>query len=417
MNYKFPITNRFQARTVTESSFEISPTDSRIYVSLDRVRGREYIERIKYNLNIDKHQVQELTGSFEKIVLSGHKGCGKSIELKRLQNYVDDSIRYFSVFIDIEKEFPVADFMPEDLLVILISSLLIKTGEESINFDSVDLNDILYKWLSAETVKKELEEACLIDLSRDAAFLKFAKNKSAFKSAFLPGSKIAETIREINRKNPFLLIDKFNAALYELRFQLRELGRGKDIMFIIDGSPKIPIANYKRLFCENSYLIKGIDANIVFSVPVNACFDIKGAPSADFFKIFKLPVVPVTPKTVSLLAQVVDNRIDADSFLEKDALDYCIEKSGGCVGQLMQIVNRALVISLGQKITKETAVKSADELGREILELLDAEHLKLLAERKFDIMNAEKFDLFTYLAVIEVDGKRKINPLIEDMGI
>lgn len=417
MNYKFPITNRFQARTVTESYFEISPTDSRIYVSLDRVRGREYIERIKYNLNIDKHQVQELTGSFEKIILSGHKGCGKSIELKRLQNYVDDSIRYFSVFIDIEKEFQVTDFMPEDLLIILISSLLIKMGEESINFDSVDLNDILYKWLSAKPVKKELEENGLIDLSGDAAFLKFVKNKSAFKSAFLPDSKIAETIREINRKNPFLLIDKFNAALYELRFQLRELGRGKDIMFIIDGSPKMHSANYKRLFCENSYLIKGIDANIIFSVPVNTCFDIKSTPSTDFFKIFKLPLVPVTPKTVSSLAQVVDNRIDADSFLEKDALDYCIEKSGGCVGQLVQIVNRALVISLGQKITKETAVKSADELGREILELLDAEHLKLLAERKFDIMNAEKFDLLTYLAVIEIDGKIKINPLIEDMGI
>ncbi len=82
MQYNFPVTNKFEARAVTELNFEI---DHRVYIDLDAVRGKDYLDQIKFNLNIDENRLREPTDTFTKIIFSGHRGTGKSLELKRFK--------------------------------------------------------------------------------------------------------------------------------------------------------------------------------------------------------------------------------------------------------------------------------------------------------------------------------------------
>lgn len=416
MQYDFPVQNKFHARSVTELDFEIDPMDTRVYVDLDMVRGKDYIEQIKFNLNIDEDRLQVTTDNFIKIIFSGHRGSGKTVELQRFQKYIDDPNRYFSVFIRIEKELEVGTFQPEDLFIILITKLIERIDAAGIDFSSNYLRDIQKEWLSEKTVLKELKDHFKIDITTEAAagasFLVFLKLKSALKAVFSSESKTLKTIRETIKRNPTLLIEKFNAVLSDFRQTLSGNDQSNDILFILDGTEKIPYQIYQDLFCDNSYLIRAINANMIFSVPINSYFDIKGNPSSDFFQTYTLPMILITDRSIPFLKEVITKRIDFETFFDRDALDYCVDLSGGCIRQLLRIVNKALIISRGMKITKATAEKSAGELGRTMYEQFDSEHLSILKERQFHTADEKVLDLLFSLAVLKYNGERKINPLI-----
>ncbi|QTA81977.1 NTP hydrolase p-loop-containing [Desulfonema limicola] len=418
MPYNFPVTNKFEARAVTELDFEIDPMDEKVYVDLDSVRGKEYLEQIKFNLNIDEDKLHDTTDSFTKIIFSGHRGTGKSIELQRFQQYIDDPDRYFSIHIEIEKEFEVAGFQSEDIFVILIANLIEKVDEAGIDFYSDFLSDILSEWLSEEIIQKELKDNFKVDIGSEAeagvSFFGFLKLKSSLKAIFSSESNTSKTIRRTIRKNPLRLIERFNAALSDLRLILNENNQSNDILFIMDGTEKIPYDIYMQLFCKDSYLIRAIDVNMIFSVPINSYFDIKGSPSSEFFQTFTLPMVPVTEQSIPLMKQIITKRIDENIFLEQDALTFCVKKSGGCIRQLIRILNRALIVGLGKKINREIAEKSVYELSRSMMDKLDSEHLGILKEKKFDTADQKVLDLLFSLVVLKYNGDRKINPLIEE---
>ena len=417
MKYQFPVKNKFHARTVTELDFEIDPMNPDVYVNLDSVRGKDYIEEIKFNLNVDEDSLKVVTPNFIKIIFSGHRGSGKSIELQRFQNYINDSSRYFSVFIRIEKELEVGSFQPEDLFIILITKLIESIHELKIEFNSDYLKEIQREWLSETAIIKELKDNFQVDVSSEvaagASFFVFLKLKSALKSVFSSESKTLRTIRETIKKNPKNLIDKFNAVVADLRIALDKKNLSKDILFILDGTEKIPYQIYRELFCENSYLIRAINANMIFSVPINSYFDIKGNPSSEFFQTYTLPMILITDNSMPLLGQIVTKRIDAEMFIEKESLDFCIQKSGGCIRQLLRIINKALIISRGTKITKETAEKSVSDLGRSMIEQFDSEHLSILKQKQYYTADFKVLDLLFSLAVLKYNGVREINPLIQ----
>jgi len=47
MAYNFPVTDKFEARAVTELDFEINPMNQDVYVDMDSVRGKDYLDEIR----------------------------------------------------------------------------------------------------------------------------------------------------------------------------------------------------------------------------------------------------------------------------------------------------------------------------------------------------------------------------------
>jgi chromosomal replication initiation ATPase DnaA len=125
-------------------------------------------------------------------------------------------------------------------------------------------------------------------------------------------------------------------------------------------------------------------------------------------------MIEIKEGSIPLLKQIITKRIDAETFIEDEALDFCVQKSGGCIRQLLRIVNRAIIMSRGAKITKDIAQKSAKELGRDMKELFDSEHLAILKGKQYDTARAKVLDLLFSLAVLRYNGYMEINPLITD---
>ena len=416
MGENFPVSDKFAARKVTELDFEIDPQDPRVYVNFDAVRQSDYLGEIKYLLEISDDMLAEPTESFVKVLFSGHRGCGKTTELHRLQSYINDPSRYASIFIDMEKETDIPTFAAEDLFVTLILKLVERLQRKQIDLRSSQLNEILRDWLSEAEVLKELKEVYNLDISAEveagAGFLGFLKFKSAFKALFSSSSSTAKKIREKIKKNPHQLVERLNVSISDAREQLKAAGDGKDVLFIIDGFEKMPFEIFQKLFVRDSALIRNLECNIIFTIPINSTLDITNNPSAEFFQSYILPMMHVTPETSPLLEQIITRRIDRATFFSRDALNRCVMKSGGCPRQLLRIVNKALVMGRGSVITPDSVEKACHQLGQEMFDRLDSDHIKILNERTY--MNADKksLDLLFSLAVLKYNGVREINPLL-----
>ena len=124
----------------------------------------------------------------------------------------------------------------------------------------------------------------------------------------------------------------------------------------------------------------------------------------------------ISKENIAKIGEIVTRRIDAETFFGEGVLNYFVEMSGGCPRQLLRITNRALVISLGKKIEMENARKSTHELGQQMLELLDSEHLEILRNDSFhEGADPKTLDLLFSLAVLKYNGDRLLNPLLESL--
>jgi hypothetical protein len=416
MGENFPVTDKFAARKVTELDFEIDPQDPRVYVNFDEVRPSDYLGDIKYLLDISDDRLSQPTDSFVKVLFSGHRGCGKTTELHRLQAYIYHPARYASIFIDMEKETDIPTFAPEDLFVTLILKLVERLQKKQIDLRSSQLDEILHDWLSDGEVIKELKDVYGLDISAGvevgAGFFGFLKLKNAYKALFSSSSSTAKRIREKIKKNPYQLVERLNVAISEAREKLKEAGDGNDVLFIIDGFEKMPFEIFQQLFVRDSALIRNLECNVIFTIPINSTLDITNNPSAEFFQSYILPMMHVTAETSPLLAEIITRRIDRNTFFTEDALYQCVVKSGGCPRQLLRIVNKALVMVRGAAITPETVDKASHQLGQEMWDRLDSDHIKILNERTYNNADKKSLDLLFSLAVLKYNGQREINPLL-----
>jgi len=416
---EFPVRDKFLARQVTELDYEIDPeNEGKLYVHLDSVRPSECFDDITFTLNIDTAtgQLMRLTDSYAKIIFSGHRGCGKSTELHRFQTSVNHPDRYCSIFIDMEKEVEITTFQTEDLFVTLLFKLLDRLEKEGLEIKTAQLNDLAQEWLSDTEILKELKTSYNLDLSSEveagASFFTFLKLKSSLKALFSSSSATVQKIRQTVRKNPQDLIDKLNLALEDARDTLVAAGKGKDLLFVLDGFEKMHYDIFRRLFIQESSLLQRLNTNMLFTVPINSYYDISSSASSEFFQTYILPMVPVGEKSIPLLAEVVGRRVDARVFFTQDALTLCVKKSGGCPRQLLRIVNRSIVQRRGEAIAPEDAEKACTYLGQEMWDKLDNDHRQILLEKNFMSADKKCLDLLFSLAVLKYNGRREINPLL-----
>lgn len=189
---------------------------------------------------------------------------------------------------------------------------------------------------------------------------------------------ISTKIRETVKKNALDLINQFNLALAEVRADIRRNHVGQDLLFIVDGSERISYETYEQLFVKDSYLLRGIDASIINSVRIDSFYRVAIAQQIAFFQPVILPMIhlPSLPGSEDRMKQIITKRIAESHFFEKGVLEYFVQLSGGCIRQLLRIVNRAILYTRGEKISQTDAEQVADILSREMMQTLAGSILK-----------------------------------------
>ncbi len=425
--YQFPEKERFRAFEVTEPTFKIQSRRDwfeKLWVDFSDVRGSNHFEHMKWTLGMEGNKLVHLPGGsdedekYKKIIYSGHRGCGKSVELKRFADEITGPEAYFTIFIDLESETNIQQLSAEDIYVVMITMLIRALEAHGVLMDKNNLASIANEWMSSEEVKNELVQSFGLDVQAEASmgwsFWKLFSTKGALRTGFSRDNKTTRIIRQIVKNNPRPLIEKFNSALANIRNQVNIQNKGKDLIFFIDGLEKARRDVYETLFIRDLQMLTSLNVHIISIVPIDTYYEIveQGNQALQYYY---LPMIRVTEKSIPVLKDMVYRRVD-HSLIEDGALDKLVEMSGGCPRILLKMVNRGLLLTEVDKITMEVADKVIKREGNERYRTLTTEHKEIIEKRTFDGADPLVLQLLHSLNVLEYNGddtERKLNPVLE----
>lgn len=327
----------FMNQPMTPAEFEA------LYVNADRGRGGPVFDQLKRRL-------VRMPEGRQKILLAGHKGCGKSTELLRLQR-------------DIERDFVVLSFSVQselDPMNIHYIELFIVTMEKL--FDLFVREPRIYvepryienvrNWMATEEIEHITHKYLSMDV---AAGLKtgvdipfFAKVFAQFKSAAKASTSLKEALKTKVEPKLSELILNCNLLIGQVKAQLATLGK-KGLMIVIEDLDKVEMQKAEDIFYGHAPQLVQLDCHIVFTYPIALLYHPRFKTiENNFEKALVLPMVMVRDKAgdpfepgIAVMEEVVGHRMDVGLFADPSVLRDMIEISGGCFWDLFRLVKDA----------------------------------------------------------------------------
>jgi len=214
----------------------LSAEDPR-YVDLAKVRGEEQnfvdiiAKAVNYNLPEDNKYRQLVTG---------HRGCGKSTELLRLQTKLQQD-KFFVVYFDVAPMLNLGDIDYIDILLLIAHQVEMAFREQEIELDPTLLEDV-YQWL-ADTVQskeilKDIHTNVGIEAETGVTIPLFSKLLARVSAGIRRNDKERQEIRSTLRKEWYTFVEKLNTLVDQARTKARK-SNYRDLVVIVDGLEKV----------------------------------------------------------------------------------------------------------------------------------------------------------------------------------
>ncbi len=429
--YSFPEKNVFKAREALDTDFDIDLYSPNLYIDLDSVRivsvETDYKDNLYFMLNIDPEskKLETSANDYSKILLLGHRGCGKSTEMRRIQAYLNNSDRYFSVLVETESELEVSKMQAEDFFIIMIIKIIRELKSRGLDHATNSFDDLLKDWLSETEVRKELtntgnlESSAGVKVDTDGNFLMKAlsilKFEADIKGTLSRESKTTTTIRTRIKSDLLTFITRFNNALAQVREYCADANMGRDLVFLMDGTEKSTFEFYEEVFQKNGHILRALNVNLITTLRLDAFYKLEDKPNLDFFQTVFVPMIKISEESIPELAKIISSRVDTTTFFEDAALRHLIEMSGGSLRQLLRLANQALFFSRGKKVDLARAKKTVASEGERLYHALSPEQ-KAILQNKTWVDNWSQKDVSVMLfamALLKYNGKADLNPLLK----
>lgn len=318
------------------------------YVDCREVRGDEDIvsdlgKRIR-NSNQSTYQLY-----------TGHRGSGKSTELRRLQQSLEEH-GFFVVYFEADEE----DIDPQN--VEYIDILLACTRRFLKDIRSANVTPI-QNWLRDRW--HDLKDLAQTEISFDEISLEqslsvFTKLTASIRAE--PGQRAK--IRDRVNPHSITLLEALNQFIADARQQLPD-GKSK-LAMIVDNLDRIPIdfrdsgrSNHEEIFLDRSEQLKGLDCHVVYTVPIALVYS-KWANEVQtiYGKTLILPMVMAQdyhsnpfPAGLAKLQEAIQLRVQPHAptlalttqvFDTAETLDKLCISCGGHIRELMQMMQEAV---------------------------------------------------------------------------
>jgi energy-coupling factor transporter ATP-binding protein EcfA2 len=334
----------------------------RYYVDLSAVRNTEAIEGVSTDLDLQE------PGEFNTILFTGHRGSGKSTELKRIQSKWENEYRV--IYIEFDLELDVNDAEYTDLYLLFIKKVADDLTELHLKFDP-ELLDSFESWF--KEVTKETEDTVQSSVSIEteasagAEIPLISKLTGKLIGQIKGSSQQKKLIRETLQRNlsrlqtdiNLLLKDAFNKLRgeYPDRYQ-------KGFLVIVDNLDRIRPRVGDHLFFDYASQLQELDCTIIYTVPISVIYSYKNV-SNWFDNSSIVPMVNIyefsrsechlnyNQQRLDGVASLIEKRVDVSAvFADRQQLLDLAKASGGHVRQLMQVTRLACRTALTRKHSK-----------------------------------------------------------------
>ncbi len=353
-------TRRKRLRDVSRA-VELRPLASGDSRYVDISEGRSTIDLGMMQSELERYDAQQ--SRFAKITFTGHRGCGKSTELLRLENDLAGRFTTLHFFATEDEIF--ADYDYAELFLDLVDELLRKFQAEKVPLDERLARDVA-TWFAevtlgdVESVKKDVELNTEADSKAKFGVFWFSIGLLAKLRSKIAGSNERRLeIRQKLQRDPRELIHRFNLLLDNAHTALKKAGKPANLLIVVDNLDRLVSGVAQTLFFDGGDLLKEPRAHIIYTVPIATALAPRNIGTV-FEKNFTLPMIKVRTRNgrpfkdgLDALFEVVKKRIDLDAVFASDkVVRKLAAASGGSIRDLMRLIGYASLAASALK--KET---------------------------------------------------------------
>ena len=312
------------------------------YVDLSAGRDTRDLSRLRLKLEDCVKR-----GDFAKIAFTGHRGCGKSTELYRMEHALAQE--FYSVHLFVDDSLLHAMEYP-DLFLWIVESVAKGFYEASIPVDD-SVIDRVRAWfeqkvqITDDVSKAEMKLEAGVESK--AGLFGLLSLTAKLKSSFMGSTERRTEIRRSLKNYANDLIDRMNELFDAARAGLKSVGKPVELLLVIDNLDRLLPQVGRELFLENGELLKRPKVHLIYTVPLPMIL----APSSinNTFDTFTLPMVKLQypdgrrfDKGRDVLKKLLSARLELDSIFKSPAvITELIRMSGGSVRDLMRLLSYA----------------------------------------------------------------------------
>ncbi len=403
------------------------------YYDLSQVRNTGAINNVKFTLDAAEDR------ETQTILFTGHRGGGKTTELRRLETKLKE--QYFIIYFMADEELDINDARYTDLYIVIIKQVEEQLRKHNISLDKRLLNSFgnWFKEITEETEKTvessiSLEAGTQVGNEMPIPFL--AKLWIKLLAQIKGSDKRKKIIRDTLEKDIYRLKADINALLRDGKKKLKQkYPDHKGILVIVDNLDRVPVNVGDHLFFYNAIQLQELDCNLIYTVPISVVYSQKNISNAFDQNTNILPMVNVynydlqkidlnyNQEYVEGMANIIAKRVNIEILFEsKNELLEIAKSSGGHVRQLMRIMRTACsqgAISGHDKINSDDVEYAIKQEQFSFERTIPYEHYQVLAQVcvSKDLENNETAQQVLYnTSVLEYNGNNRwnyVNPVIK----
>jgi hypothetical protein len=339
-------------------------------------------------------------------LISGHRGCGKSTELKRLVKDLETK-GYLVVDFAADEDIDVGDLVYTDLLMAIIKRLERTLAEKEIEIDpkladgvAMWFAEVVYGWEKEDEMEGILKTEFELGVKAPAPLPILAKILARISGQIKTGQKIREEVRLQLDPQVYQFIERINEFIQAAIPKIKTKGY-QDIVLVIDNLDRIVLrvlddktgrTTHDALFLEHAEQLKALDAHMVYTVPISMFYSPKATQLTGSFPNYSiLPMIKVQEEDgspcdngIERLYEVAEKRIDLKGIYARDSVKFLAKKSGGMLRDFIRLLGYTIEMAQARggeiPIDLELAEKAFRRLVNEYGRMVPDEHFKLLAK-------------------------------------
>ena len=415
---------------------------ARYYVDLSATRKTNALREI--SLVLEDQEASE----FSTILFTGHRGCGKSTELRQIQNQWADE--YNVIYIDAMLETDINDAEYTDIYLIVIKWVEFELRRNGLSFDAGLLASFeqWFKEITNETVESVDKSIAIegeITLSTKNPLEGIVTLAPPFLAKLLvkllgqvkASHQGKKTVRQTLLKDVSRLKADINLLLDDgLKKWQRKFSKCKGFLIIFDNLDRSPVHVANHLFFDYAAQLKDLHCTIVYTVPISVVYSPKNINNA-FAKYNIIPMINIykydplvsseseleyNNQGLDAVMSLVEKRVDIDAIFEsRQGLLELAKYSGGHVRQMMQMVRGAIQnarASRADKVSAEHITYAINQEQFNFERVIPDEHYPVLA-KVFLSKNAPRDEIgqlmLSNISVLEYNGLHRwnyLNPVV-----
>lgn len=395
MNYR-PPNHPVEVLQKIEIEEGLEPDDPRC-VETQAARGsQKTFNRLAKKLGLSLADGRLFPPTQRHVLFFGHRGSGKSTELRRFARDLHKPERFFAVRVDINDVLDRHNLRYADMLMAIARLLIEKLRDAHVTLSSDALQPLEDWFIEKVLTREEIKDfSLLVETSAKAKggipFL--LEIFGGFTSAFKRNATYKDSLRQIIRNTFGDFVFAFGHLLREAERALTAGNLARRVLFVIDNTDKLNSDDSDRLFITDAEQLLAIEALVIWAAPINMKYETTFAGKLDADLV--LPMIKLYEKDGvryeagwNAMRDILLRRADRSLFVNDADIERLIEHSGGHPRELLRLLKLCCEFAEGSHFDANTVDLAIKQLASEYRRFLEPDDYALLAKLDGDEIHA-----------------------------